>query len=166
MLTGCTKGEDGDSGMSNVNAPSDMPYNGAFEINWTVDGQTVGTSTLEMMYTANILSLPHNWLHQQLFPGQTVTLLSDDIAQIWALHLSPTGYSDDNNYFAIDVLLLILVKCSTFSLGFIRNTKKFPLGFVVLVLVFLSVLSNKQQFFVLVLSEKTISGAIASATSC
>ena len=55
MLTGCTKGEDGDSGMSNVNAPSDMPYNGAFEINWTVDGQTVGTSTLEWMYTANIL---------------------------------------------------------------------------------------------------------------
>lgn len=102
MLTGCTKGEDGDSSMSNVNAPSDMPYNGAFEINWTVDGQTVGTSTLEWMYTANILSLPHDWLHQQLFPGQQVTLLSDDVAQIWALHLSPTGYSDDNNYFAIE----------------------------------------------------------------
>ena len=62
---------------------------------------------------------------------------------------------------AVDVLLLILVKCSTFSLGFIRNTKKFPLGFVVFILVFLSVLSNKQQFFVLVLSEKTIISCVS-----
>lgn len=109
LLTSCLKSHDDDfawaTGPFDTASPDgmskDSEFNGEFALSWTVDGQRVGTSTLQVWMTANILSLPCDWLHQQLFPGQEVRLLGDDIVRIWAMHLAMSGYSDDNYYFKI-----------------------------------------------------------------
>ena len=106
LLASCLKNDDDSLNGSADNysvprAETEREYNGEFTLDWKVDGKSVGASTLQVMVTANILALPHDWLHQQIFPGQQVTLLGDDISQIWAMHLMMTGYSDENCYFKI-----------------------------------------------------------------
>ena len=110
LFTSCSK-DDGDMVSKNAaeeynefdrsGMEKDSEFNGEFTLNWTADGKSIDTSTLQVWMTANILSLPHDWLHQQIFPGQEVTLLGDDITKIWAMHLMMTGYSDENYYFQI-----------------------------------------------------------------
>ncbi|MBQ7987075.1 MAG: hypothetical protein IJ253_01010 [Bacteroidaceae bacterium] len=108
LLTGCSKVYD-----STKDAEYYAPYfdsyflpdefNGEFAINWMVADEVVDTTRLQVEHTANVLSLPLDWLHRQIFQQENATIefRDDETSKVWGLALRQTGSSDNNVYFDI-----------------------------------------------------------------
>ena len=107
LWTGCSKdGYDEEvvtpySYSDSFRLPEEL--DGEFAINWIVDDQVVDTTRLQVKYTANVLSLPLDWLHRQIFQQEkaAVEMRDDEIGKVWGLALRLTGYTDNSVYFDI-----------------------------------------------------------------
>ena len=107
LLTGCSI-DDGDSAseeypMDDRGLSMRDEFNGEFAINWMVDGEVVDTTRLQVAQGATVLSMPFDWLHQQIFQktDASIEIRDDEISKMCGLWLRLTGYTDSNVYFNI-----------------------------------------------------------------
>ena len=63
----------------------------------------VDTTRLQVEYTANVLSLPLDWLNRQIFQQEKVSveIRDDESSKVWGLALRLTGYTDNSIYFDV-----------------------------------------------------------------
>lgn len=107
QLTGCSKGYDeGYEAISHYASDAfTLPreLNGEFAVNWIVDDEVVDTTRLQVEYTANVLSLPLDWLNRQIFQQEKVSveIRDDESSKVWGLALRLTGYTDNSIYFDV-----------------------------------------------------------------
>ena len=69
-------------------------WNGEFAVNWTVGGDVIDSTRLQVLVQTNVLAMPFEWLHRQAFPAANEVTSWQIDNDGWDMRFSVMGYSE------------------------------------------------------------------------